>query len=213
MPLSSSSPRCDAEQCLAAFFFNLSAGLFTDSICSNVLWHTTHSQAALFSSLTCLFPLLHNIPFIQPLSRLCSSKRKTESGVLWSYYPNNIVCLLSFHPHLLSPLFQPTVHHLPSLPFSLSSTQSSSSPSDLGFLDFCWHLAAVPFLPFLPARLHRMTGALVEVLLWPRLFLKGLLQLVSPPWVSLVPNSHPPLLPHKAAVSSQATCVRPQALI
>lgn len=44
--------------------------------------------------------------------------------------------------------------------------QCLSSPSDVGFLDSCWHLALVPFLPFLPARLHWMTGALVKVLLW-----------------------------------------------
>lgn len=50
------------------------------------------------------------------------------------------------------------------VPFSLS--KSSSSASNIGFPDFCWHLTAVLFLPLLPTRHHRMTGALVEVLLW-----------------------------------------------
>lgn len=69
--------------------------------------------------------------------------------------------------------------------------------SYVGRLDSCWHLAAVPFLPSLPARLRWMTGALVEVLLWllaravsqgaPSACLSSLS--VPGPWP---PNSHTP---------------------
>lgn len=75
--------------------------------------------------------------------------------------------LLSFHSSFT---FFPFSNPLPIIcPISLfwfSSALVLLFPSDVGFLDSCWHLVVVPFLPFLPARLRWKTGALVEVLLW-----------------------------------------------
>lgn len=167
-------------------------------MCSNVFWHTTHFQAAFFSSLTCLFPFLHNILFMQPLPRLCSSKFiptffmwQTGSGVLWCYYPTNI-----FFSPFNSPLtfflsyFNP-LSILPNLPFSLSSA--------LVFLFSLWHMFSWLMLASSSSAFSAFQLDSIEWLepllscccgCWLRLFLKGLLQLVFPFWVSLVPNPH-----------------------
>lgn len=70
------------------------------------------------------------------------------------------------------------------------------------------------FVPSLPAQLRCMTGALVKVLLWllAQAISQGgpsacLSSLSVPGFLTQTP------LPHKAAVSLQATCVKPKALI
>lgn len=128
------------------------------TMCSNVLWHTTHFQAPLFSHLPvpvsshllCLYTgwLPHSF-FHMPLSAISSPPVKSAFLFIllpFSSLQHSIICSLCL--------------------FGFPQHACSSSPSATGFLDSHWHLAVVPFLTFLPARLHWMTGALVEVLLW-----------------------------------------------
>lgn len=97
---------------------------------------------------------LEGVPHISLQTSSCDKQR---AG---SYYPNNMSP--SILPFFL--LYFNLLSIICPLPFSLS--ESFSSAADVEFPDFCWHQTAVLFLPLPPTGLHRMTGALVEVLLW-----------------------------------------------
>lgn len=139
-------------------------GLFTDCKHQSVvtLWHRTH----IFKPLLC--PLLpartqsFTESLFQALNRLCSSFYfplwHTESEGLSSYYPFN-TCFF----HSLTPSLTLILPLCPSLAQSSFYLWPSSSLSGMGVLDFSWHPM---ILPSLKARLHWMTGSLVEVLLW-----------------------------------------------
>lgn len=122
-----------------------------------VVTHNTLSSSSLLSPacscsshLLCLYTawLPHSF-FHMPLSAVSSPPIKSAFLFIllpFSSLQHSIICSLCL--------------------FGFPQHACSSSPSATGFLDSHWHLAVVPFLTFLPARLHWMTGALVEVLLW-----------------------------------------------